>query len=222
MNRQRKSRSFTPGVVDSLEDRVVQSGFKFPTELGPVQTLGYRGNYVLTSRTYAQVQREVDRAIKAFGNQFLRGYDPARGLDAATDKALGTVAGGMGGGAGVYKTGMLAQVDRIMARVETRLPFGRGLAGSTGGVGLSTYTSTTSLSNASGLSVAEQLDLALNSGNGPLTRAQVRDAIESVRQEALNIAGRGVMAGVNTPGILPSYIATFGPGGTGDFGLKNS
>ncbi len=213
MKSQRKSRSFTPAPVDSLEDRVVQSGFKFPVMLGPVQTLGYRGNFVLTSRTYEQVQREVDRAIKAFANQFGRAYVANGGvLDANTDRVLGNAT-----------SGLLGQVDRIMARVEARLPFGRGYAGNTGGVGLSTYTSATSLSNPSGFSVAEMLDQGLNSGSSTATSlADVRNTIEWVRQETLNIAGRGTMGGVATPGILPAYVTSYGPGGAGYFGLRNT
>lgn len=213
MKSQRKSRSFTPALVDTLEDRVVQSGFKFPAAVfGPVQTLGYRGNLVLTSRTYEQIQREVDRAIKAFGNQFARAYIANGGvLDANTDRILGGA-----------NSGLLGQIDRIMARVESRLPYGRGLAGSTGGVGLSTYTSGTSLSNPSGLSVAELLYDGLNSASGVTSLADVRNTIEYVRQETLNIAGRGTMMGVSTPGILPAYVAAYGPGGTGDFGIKNT
>lgn len=219
---QRKSRAFTPGLVDALEGRVVLSGFKFPVAIGPAVALGYSGKFVLTSNTYEQVQRTLDKSLKAFQNDFARAFRRAGGFGDALDAALGTTVGGLAGlGPGQYTRGMLGKIDRIMAQAEGRLPFGRGLAGVTGGVGLSTFTAATSTANETGLSVAELLDSALNSGGGLFTYAEARQAIESVRQTTLNIVGRAPLA-AQVPGILPNYVAIFGPAGNGAFGLRNS
>lgn len=225
MPSQRTSRSFTPSLVDSLEARVVLNGggYQFPAVLGPVTTLGYSGKFVLTSRTYSQVQNEINRAFQAFSNQYVRAYQHSfnNGLD--LDTVLGTVPGGlMGQGPGQYTSGLLGQIDRIMARVEGRLPYGRGLAGTTGGVGLSTQTIANATSNVTGWSVAEHLDSVLNSDNVYGSAAEVRQAIEFVRQATLNVVGNGTQDGVPSPGFLAAYVQDYGPGGNGQFGLRNS
>lgn len=223
MNAKRRKRAFTPELCGPLEERVVMSGFKFPPAMGPVQTLGLSGNKVLTNRTYEQVQHQIDRTIKAFRNEFARAFQRAQGFGDKLDRALGTEVGGLAGsGPGVYR-GMLAKLDRIMAKVEARLPYGLGLRGNTGGVGLSTRTIATSLSNVTGFSVAEHLDNALNSGSGLTTWKEAAVEIERVRQMTLNIVGRAPLAvevGA-VPGILPSYVIDHGPAGSGEFGLRN-
>lgn len=219
----RKKFEFRPSVDGRLEDRAFQS-VGFPAQLGPVTTLGYRGNWVLTSRTYAQVQTSVDRAVKAFSNQVVRALSTTFGPNGRRtyDDFLAAI-GAQGGGAGSpgrYGRTMLGRLDQLMYRSESRMPYGLGRFGDTGGVGLSTWTSGTSRSNTLGLSIAEQLDEVLSSG--PLTAREARDAIESVRQTALNITGQNAPLASQVPGILPNYVASFGPGGEQQFGLKNS
>jgi hypothetical protein len=129
-----------------------------------------------------------------------------------------------------------------MHQQESRIPFGLGRRGNTGGVGLSTFTitgaSAPGRANQLGLAVAELLDAALNSGgtvvgdlnatvpptplNGAVALNAARNAIETVRLEALTIAG---VPDAQSPGILPAYIELFGTRGLSGarvFGLKNT
>jgi hypothetical protein len=210
MDKKRKPSRFVPEGLETgkLEDRVVMnSSFKFPVELGPIVTGNYRGAWVLTSRTYAQVQNQVNAAIRAFGNQFARAYQQTGGPGAALDARL---------------TPMLSQLDRIMQMAESRIPYGLGRAGVTGGVGLSNLTAPTSTSNTTGLSVAEHLQFGLESVVGPYTLAEARQYIEAVRQSALAIVGTNAPLAAQIPGFLPGYITAWGPQGAGAFGLRNS
>jgi hypothetical protein len=222
----KKRRQFTPEFVDSLEERALLS--RFPIALGPVTTLNFRGNFVLTSRTFEQVQNTINKAFRAFDADFTRAFQRVGGFGPQLDARLGTVAGGLvGEGPGQYG-GLLGQIDRIMRRAENRLPFGRGLTGNTGGAGLSTFTAATSFANQSGFAVAEHLDIDLNSGNGLVATSptpnlnSARNAIETVRQATLSIVG---VPDFQKPGLLPFYIQLFGPQGLSGarvFGLKNT
>jgi hypothetical protein len=234
MERKRKKRAFRPVFGDashSLEHRVVMSGFMFPTAIvGPVTTLGHRGSRVLTSRTYEQVQASVDKAFKQFAKDFTRAWQAAARAERANpgsfsvvlDKHLGIPLGSLTStGVGQYRSGMLGRIDRIMQQVETKLPFGRGLSGNTGGVGLSTLTDDTATASPTGLSVAEMLDEAL--GSSTTSVGTVRDglaAIEQIRRASLKFLPDRV-SGIEI-GILPGYVAAHGPAGTGEFGIRNS
>lgn len=216
---------FTPGQVNPLEDRALLSGFKFPAAMGPVNTLNFRGAFVLTSRTYGDVQNTVNKAILAFERDVARAFQRTNGDTVAFDKVVGTGTLGTGPKGGYAPGSLLAKLDSIMVRAEGRLPFGRGLAGTTGGVGLSTQTSLTSANPAAAsafnLSVPELMDNALLSA---ATTQEAAIGMEQVRQETLNIVGNAPLAqaaGV-VPGILPGYVVAFGPGGERLFGLKNS
>jgi len=207
---------FTPGQVVPMEDRALLSGFKFPWAMGPVTTLGLKGAYVLTSRTYGDVQNTVDKAIQAFQRDAIRALNVG---DPSNRIGVGTL--GMGPGGGYAAGSLLAKLDSIMVRAEARLPFGRGLSGFTGGVGLSTRTAFASANPASialgNLSVAELMDNAISF---PVTTAQ--QDMEGVRQDTLNIVGKNAPLATTVPGILPSYVSFFGPGVSSFFGLKNS
>lgn len=229
----KKRRQFTPEFVDSLEERALLSGgFKFPAALGPVTTLGFRGNFVLTSRTYAEVQNTINTAFQAFRTNFVRAFQRTGGFGTQLDTILGTVPGGkVGTGPGQYTTGLLGRIDLTMFQQERRIPFGLNLnpPGFTGGVGLSTLTAPTSAANTTHLAVAEQLDAALNSGGTVATSAtpnlnSALQAIEAVRETALNVVGNAPLA-LQVPGTLPAYIQLFGPrglSGARDFGLRNT
>lgn len=212
-----------PGEVGTLEDRALLNGggFKFPRVLGPVATLNYRGSHVLTSRTYGDVQNDINKAIQAFSNEVVRTYHATGGFTAEFDARVGV---GTLGSYGYAPGTLLAKVDSIMQHVEKRLPYGGGYAGVTGGAGLSTFTSLTTdnqtVINLGRLSVAEQLEQAV--ATTP-TLADARIAIEQVRQVTLNVVGRAPLAGPGAvPGSLANYVYQFGPGGARFFGLRNS
>lgn len=221
----RRPRAFQPTAAP-LEARVVLSSFKFPAAMGPAQTLGYTGKFVLTSRTYADVMHSIDRAIKAFANQFARAFEQTKGDYAKLDVLLGSVASGAAAG---YNKGLLGQIDRIMQKAESRIPYGLGRHPSiSGGVGLSERTASSSDSNSYATSVAALLDGAVSSAAGLTSVKDVRRAIEQVRQDVLNMAGKGKLAAHTNPvsgkvqGILASYVAIHGPGGLKQFGLRNT
>ncbi len=186
-------------------------------------TLGFRGKFVLTSRAYDQVQNTVNKAILAFEQGVGRAFQRNGGATTAFFNALGT----NGTGFGPYAPStLLGKVDSIMQRAEARLPFGRGRAGSTGGVGLSFSTASTSANPASvalgNFSVAEQLDQAILNAQGAANPVQVALAgMETVRANTLNVVGNAPAVNV-VPGVLPQYITAFGPSGARLFGLKNT
>jgi len=212
---------FIPGQVIPMEERALLSNF--PAALGPVTTLGLRGAFVLTSRTYEQVQNTVNKAILAFEQDVGRAFLRNGGATGAFFNVVGTNFTGFGPYA---PRTLLGRVDSIMQRVEARLPFGQGLAGSTGGAGLSVRTAPTSTNPASvalgNLAVAELLDRVILNASGAANPIQAaRTGMETVRADTLNIVGNAPVV-TQVPGLLPDYVVAFGPGGAGLFGLRNS
>ena len=200
----------------------------FPVAMGPVTTLGYHGNWVLTSNTYNAVQNQVNVAIESFMTNVGKAW--AHWGTTNPDKFAAVVGLDTNTGNGYAAGSLLAKLDAAMRCAEGHLPYGRGLAGDTGGVGLSTTTAATSnnpvVAQLAGLwesdgSVAGNMEAAIFASD---TVSAARTNMETVRQETLNVVGNAPLAkaaGV-VPGELPGYVITFGPGGTGEFGLKNS
>jgi hypothetical protein len=217
-----KKHHFVPGHVASLEDRALLSGgFKFPAAFGGGNTLGYRGALVLTSRTYENVQSQINSAILSFNRSTLNLFNQQRGFTEAFDSRVGVGTYGQGGNDWTYARGtLLANIDARMASIESRLPYGggRGANNPTGGSGLSNRTALTSNNPGSAdndyQSVANLLEAAVfNSTN----RQELQSNLEQVRIQTLALGNART-----STGILPSYIAAFGPAGTHNFGLRNS
>ncbi len=218
-----KKHHFVPGHVASLEDRALLNGggFKFPAALGGGNTLGLRGALVLTSRTYENVQSQINSAILNFNRSTLNLYNQQKGFTQTFDDRVGVGTYGMGGNDWSYARGtLLANLDSRIASLEFRLPYGGGLGAHnpTGGSGLSNRTALTSnhsgSANANYQSVAQLLEAAIyNSTN----KQDLQSNLEQVRIQTLALGNSN-----NAQGILPSYVAAFGPAGARDFGLRNS
>lgn len=190
-------------------------GFAGNPNLGPANTLGMSGAFVLTSRTYNQIVKTVDSTITNFTRNTLTYFNRQGGFTSAFYNKVGVGTQGMGGQDFMYGRGTaLAHVDSQMRSVEFRLPFGGGLGAQnpTGGSGLSSATSRTSSNpglDATGyLSVAEALENAVSYAS---TRQELAANLNAVRTQVLGAGG-----------VLPSYISAFGPGGAGDFGTRNT
>ncbi|WP_165250018.1 hypothetical protein [Paludisphaera soli] len=216
-----KKHQFVPEQPNPMEARALLSGFRFPAAWGGSNTLGLKGAFVLTSRTYENVQRSVDVAINNFSRNVLTLYDREGGFTARFYDKVGVGTYGQGSQPYLYRAGTgLASLDSRLAALEVKLPYGRGLgAGNpTGGVGLSNRTALTSANPAldgtseGDLSVAELMENAIGTA---ADRAELASNMQRVR--FVTLAG-----GTNgTLGILPSYVAAFGPRG-GVFGTRNS
>ena len=216
-----RRQQFVPDAPTPMEGRALMSGFQFPATWGGANSLGYRGAHVLTSRTYENVQRTVDVAIGNFARNVVRLYDREGGFTARFDEKVGFGTYGQGPQPYLYRAGTaLAALDSRMAAIEVRLPYGRGLgAGNpTGGVGLSNRTALSSANPAldgtpyGDLSVAELMEQAIGTA---ADRGQLVANLQSVRGQVLAGGLNGDM------GILPSYVAAFGPRG-GAFGTRNT
>ncbi|WP_165070993.1 hypothetical protein [Paludisphaera rhizosphaerae] len=214
---------FVPEGVAPMEDRVVLNGggFKFPAVAGGANSLGMHGAFVLTSKTYAEVQAAVNTAIVNFTRNALALYDKEGGFTDAFNSKVGVGTLGSGSASYLYASGTaLAHIDARMAALEARLPYGRGLGTNnpTGGAGLSNFTAQTStnpaLTDDGGQSVAELLETAITTAT---TRSELAANLASVRTEVLSWGNNG-----NTVGILPEYVVAFGPAGSKDFGTMNS
>lgn len=214
---------FVPEGVAPMEDRVVLNGggFQFPAVVGGGNSLGMHGAFVLTSKTYAEIQTAVNTAILNFTRNALALYDKEGGFTHAFDSKVGVGTLGSGSASHLYAPGTaLAQIDARMAALEARLPYGRGLGTSnpTGGAGLSNFTAQTStnpaLKDDGGQSVAELLETAITTAT---SRSELATNLQNVRVQVLGWGGHG-----NAVGILPEYVAAFGPAGTKDFGTMNS
>ncbi|MDG3003513.1 hypothetical protein [Paludisphaera mucosa] len=215
-----KKHQFTPEGVLVMEERTLLSGFKFPAFVGGSNTLGLKGAFVLTSRTYEGVQRDVNTAIVNFTRNTLTFFDRQGGFTDAFYAKVGVGTYGDGGQSYLYARGTaLANVDARMSAVEGKLPYGRGMGANnpTGGVGLSNRTALTSLNpglsgSVGNLSVAELLENAVGVSS---TRQELQSNLAVVRTQVLGWGQNGEL------GVLPSYIAAFGPNG-GVFGTRNS
>lgn len=208
----KKKHKFVPDQVASMEDRALMSGFGRMAAFHGSSTLGYSGALVLTNRTFQNLQRSIDTTIQQFNRTAMTLFN-RQGFSDAFYARLGVGTYGMGPNEWSYARGTaLAGVDSRMASLEFKLPYGGGLGNfnPTGGSGLSNRTALSSRNPGLGqtgyLSVAESLDNAIQSStNGQELRAN----LEYVRLQTL---GRG--------GVLPSYVAAFGPRGEGNFGVK--
>ncbi len=217
-----KKHNFVPEHVSAMEQRALLSGgFKFPGALGGSNTLGFKGAHVLTSRTYANVQQQINTSIQQFNKSVIMLYN-REGFSTTFDDRIGIGTLGQGANAWSYKPRtFLAALDARIASLEFKLPYGGGLGANnpTGGAGLSNRTALTSLNPGLGnpgvdfLSVAQQMEQAVYSAS---SKEELQSNLEQVRIQTLSGVGGG------QPGVLPSYIAAFGPRGARDFGLKNS
>ena len=206
---------FIPDQVVPMEERALLSGFhfRFPAILGPVTTLNLHGKFVLTSRAYANVQSQVNKDINSFIKTVNRVFNNP---NMATIIGLGTLGNGSSGG---YASGsLLAKLDSQLAAQEFHLPYGAGLNGVTGGIGLSVKTAATSSNpvsvNLGDESVAQLMEDAINGAADAPTAVA---AMETVRAETL-----AILPSNGGPGLLPGYVETFGPQGAQLFGLKNT
>ncbi|MDR3622142.1 MAG: hypothetical protein P4L85_22520 [Paludisphaera borealis] len=219
-----KKHHFVPGHVAILEERALLSGgFKFPAALGGSNTLGFKGALVLTSRAYNNVQSQINTAILNFNKNVLNLFNQQKGFTDAFNAKIGVGTYGTGATSYSYAQGTaLAHLDARIASLEFKLPYGGGLGANnpTGGAGLSNRTALTTLNPGSSaesvgnLSVAELLDNAIANST---TQQELQSNLEQVRIQTL--AGGN---STTTAGILPSYIAAFGPAGSHDFGTKNT
>jgi hypothetical protein len=164
--------------------------------------------------------------ILNFNKNVLKLYNEQKGVTEAFDARIGIGTKGEGGNDWSYAKGTaLAHLDARIAALEFKLPYGGGLGTNnpTGGAGLSNRTALTSLNPASGsdaignLSVAELIENAIT---GATTEQELASNLEKVRVQTL----AGVKGGstTTTVGILPSYVAAFGPAGSHDFGTRNT
>ena len=217
--------TFTPGQVVPMEERALLSGFHFPAVVGPVSTLGLRGAFVLTSRTYQNLQATVNTAILNFEKSVIRAYNRDGGFTDAFNTAVGAGTYGTGVNGWSYAGGsLLARLDSVMGAAEFKLPYGGGMGATnpTGGAGLSDKTALTTLNpvtgNLGGESVANLMDVAVNSASSAQT---LSSGMETVRSETLafNVTAAD---SPTTIGILPGYVQAFGPAGGRIFGLKNT
>lgn len=220
-----RKHQFVPEGVAPMEDRVVlnSGGFGFPAIAGGSNSLGMRGAFVLTSRTYSEVQAAVNTAILNFTRTTLALYDKQGGFTDAFDAKIGVGTLGQGSQSYLYaRNTSLARIDSQMAALEIRLPYGRGLGAHnpTGGAGLSNFTAQTSANPAldpdhdGGMSIAELLENAITSAT---TRSELASNLEAVRTTALSWGNNG-----DSVGILPEYVVAFGPAGARDFGTRNT
>ncbi|APW63600.1 hypothetical protein [Paludisphaera borealis] len=218
-----KKHHFVPGHVAILEERALLSGgFRFPAALGGSNTLGFKGALVLTSRTYSNVQSQINTAILNFNKSVLNLYNQQKGFTDTFDAKIGVGTYGTGGNDWSYGNGTaLAKLDAKIASLEFKLPYGGGLSTNnpTGGAGLSNRTALTTLNPASSsesvgnLSVAELLENAVANST---TQQELQSNLEQVRIQTL------ARTSTTTTGILPSYVAAFGPAGSHAFGTKNT
>jgi hypothetical protein len=244
-----KKHHFVPDHVASLEDRALLSGFAFPTSWDGNSTLGFKGALVMTSRTYADVQSQINNLLQTFTKNAIKFYNEQGGATEAFDARIGVGTYGTGGTDWAYGKGTaLARLDALISSLEYKLPYGggQGTDNPTGGAGLSDRTALTTKNPASSsdsvgnLSVAQLVEQAITNATDA---KDLRSNLENVRVQVLAIHGSStsgasngtgstsasntgsssVASTDNTPvGILPAYIAAFGPSGSKDFGLKNT
>lgn len=212
-----RKQEFKPEGVAPMEERALMSGFQFPYG---ANTLGMRGAFVLTSRTYGQIQAGIDSAIQGFARNTLNLYARQGGFTNAFYAKIGVGTMGEGGADYLYGRGTaLAHIDARMSALEQRLPFGRGRGAlnPTGGSGLSNLTAITSQNpglwgSVGNQSVAELLETAVAVSSNRWDLAQ---NLNTVRTQVLAWHGSEM-------GVLPSYVAAFGPGGARYFGTRNT
>ena len=122
----------------------------------------------MTSRTYENIQSQLNNVIQSFNKIAVSLYDHQGGFTQAFDDKIGVGTYGEGGSTWAYATGtLLARLDARIAAIESRLPYGagRGASNPTGGAGLSNRTALTSnnpaLNSDGNQSVAQLLEAAI-------------------------------------------------------------
>ena len=201
---------FVPSQVVPMEECALLS--HFPAGLGPVTTLNHRGAFVLTSRTYNNLQSQINTATLNFERSVVRLFNQQGGFTSAFDTAVGNFTLGTGPNSWSYAQGtLLAKLDATMGSLEFR-PGGRAFTpsiGSGGGLGLSNRTNLTTLNPGELVdpntgftdSVAELMETAITTEetNPAATASTLLNSMNQVRGQAL--------------GIVPAYIVAFGPQG---------
>jgi hypothetical protein len=205
---------FTPDQVVPMEERALLS--HFPAALGPVTTLHLKGAFVLTSRTYSNLQSQINTVVANFEHSVIRLFNQQGGFTAAFDSAVGTFPP-----SGTPNPGtLLAKLDAAMGSLEFRVPWGGNSLGAapTGGLGLSNKTIPTT-SNP-GVLVDPNTDLNDSVAEAMETAIENQETSTAPTAAAL-LASMNVVRG-EAQGIVPAYVVAFGPQGARDFGLKNS
>ena len=142
----RSKHKFVPSQVVPMEERALLS--TFPAGIGPVTTLRFSGNRVLTATTYNAVLHAATNDILAFRNSVITTFDVDNVAGVPTAAFFTTVGiGTLGTGPNFWSYGsgtLLAKLDAQMGALELKLPFGGGLGiNPTGGSGLSNKTALT-------------------------------------------------------------------------------
>jgi hypothetical protein len=227
MRRVRQAGEVLASQMTVLESRLVLSTvFKFPANLIG-QIANQSGNLVMTNRAYEQAQRIVDKAIKNFAGSMAKiqsKYGPDYLMN---EQAIAEI--GLGGGGTYGSKTLLGRLNYEMERAEAKFPYGRGVAtdpviGGVIGTGLSIRSAATGqnvnpasedpdFESASGTSVAELIDQGLQNIVGGTATRNVAGIIEAVRVNTLQFREPG--------GLLPNYLASFGPAGSRSFSLIN-
>ncbi|MFM7128651.1 MAG: hypothetical protein ACKO0V_04760, partial [bacterium] len=171
--------------------------------------------------------RIVDKAMKNFAGSMAKiknkyGPDYLTNTQAMAEIGLG--------GAGTYgEQTLLGRLNRQMEKAEEKFPYGRGVtsdpvSGGVLGTGLSVRSAATGVNvnpisddadfaGASGTSVAELIDQALQNFAAGETTRNMPQLIEAVRVSTLRFREPG--------GLLPNYLRNSGPIGAGSFSLIN-
>ena len=116
---------FTPDQVVPMEER--RPPEPFPTSLAPVTKLHFRGAFVLTARTYNNLQSAINTDIATFEKSVIKLFNKQGGFTAAFDTAVGDgTFGYRPASPWAYATGtLLAKLDATMGSLEFKLPWGR-------------------------------------------------------------------------------------------------
>ncbi len=205
---------FSPDQVVPMEERALLSSF--PTSLAPVTKLHFRGAFVLTARTYNNLQSAINTDVATFEKSVIKLLNKQGGYTTAFDTAVGDGTLGTGSSPWGYANGtLLARLDAQMGSLEFKLPGGHGSTPSIGGglgSGLSNLTQLTSVNPASlnlGASVAELQDNVISADEAAgASAATLLSDMNAARAEALTIAA--------------GYVKAFGPPGARQFGTANS
>jgi len=206
---------FTPDQVVPMEERALLS--HFPAALGPVTTLHLKGAFVLTSRTYFNLQSQINTVVANFEHSVISLFNQQGGFTAAFDSAVGTFPPN-----GTPNPGtLLAKLDATMGSLEFRVPWGGGSPGSpTGGLGLSNKTVNVTLTSNPGVLVDPNTGLNDSVAEAMETAIEIQETSTAPTAAAL-LASMNVVRG-EAQGIVPAYVVAFGPQGARDFGLRNS
>ncbi|MFM1800690.1 MAG: hypothetical protein RJA81_42 [Planctomycetota bacterium] len=218
------------GQVAKLESRVVLNAtFQFPDYLVG-QIPGQSGNLVMTNRAYERAQRMVDRAIKDFAGSMAR-LQRRFGPDYLYNEHVQAIIGMNGFGEYSHNT-LLGRLNRRMEQADTLFAYGKGLSvdpvvGTELGAGLSVMSANTganinpaiydpNIGGETGTSVAELLESGLFNIIDGYSDYSVHQTIEVIRVNTLQFR-----EGDYGVGLLPTYLESYGPVGSGSFSLIN-